>query len=54
MDMGYGYACGGGWGGRRFYTREEKQEWLKDYAEALEQELKAVKERIKEVGAQDA
>ena len=35
--------------GRQYYTREEKNEWLKGYAEELENELKAVKERIAEL-----
>jgi hypothetical protein len=47
--MTYGYGCGPGWGGRRYYTREEKQAWLEDYARELENELKAVKERLGEL-----
>ena len=41
--------CGPGWGGRRFLTKEEKTGMLKEYAEGLENELKAVKERLKEI-----
>ncbi|HLE96165.1 MAG TPA: hypothetical protein VI997_02240 [Candidatus Thermoplasmatota archaeon] len=40
--------CCGGYGGRRFWTREEKAQWLKEYAEELEAELKAVRERLEE------
>lgn len=39
-----------GHGGRRYYTREEKKQFLEGYAEDLENELKAVKERIEELG----
>ena len=31
---------------RKFYTREEKLEWMKEYKEQLELELKAVKEKL--------
>lgn len=31
---------------RRYFTREERRGWLQEYAEALENELKGVKERI--------
>lgn len=41
--------CQGGYGGRRYYTKEEKREWLRGYAEELENELKAVKERLAEI-----
>jgi hypothetical protein len=34
---------------RRFLTRAEKTEKLKDYAEELKKELKAVEEKIKEM-----
>lgn len=44
-----GYGCGPGWGGRRYFTREEKIEWLEDYAGNLEAELKGVKERLQEL-----
>ena len=52
--MGYGcgpHACGPGYGGRRYLTKDEKAAWLKDYAVELENELKAVRERIAEVTA---
>ena len=39
-----------GYGGRRYFTREEKKAWLESYAQELENELKAVRERIQEVG----
>lgn len=48
--MGYGnYGCGPGYGGRRYLTKEEKVEWLNDYAKELEGELQGVKERIQEI-----
>jgi hypothetical protein len=34
---------------RRFLTKAEKTEKLKDYAEELKKELKAVEEKIKEM-----
>jgi hypothetical protein len=34
---------------RRFFTKAEKIEKLKNYAEELKKELKAVEEKIKEV-----
>ena len=43
-----------GYGARRYYTREEKKQFLEGYAEDLENELKAVKERIQELGSSQA
>ena len=37
---------------RRFFTKAEKVEKLKSYAEELENELKAVEEKIKEMHSQ--
>ena len=37
--------------GRRFLTKAERKEKLKNYAEELEKELAAVQERIKELGS---
>jgi hypothetical protein len=34
---------------RRFFTKAEKIEWLKSYAEELKKELKAVEEKIKQM-----
>ena len=46
---GHGYGCGCGCGHhRRHYTEEERMEHLKRYAEGLEKELDAVKEKLKE------
>jgi len=52
----YGNRCGSGHGkmhgsmcGRGFLTNEEKIEFLKEYAQSLENETKGVKERIKEL-----
>lgn len=41
--------CYGPGYGRRYYTREERKQWLEEYAGELENELKAVRERLKEV-----
>ena len=46
-DRGYGR----GFGYRRFYTQKEEGEILKDEQEMLEQELKAIKERLGELKA---
>jgi hypothetical protein len=35
-----------GHSGRQYYTRDERKQWLEGYAEELENELKAVRERI--------
>ena len=43
-----------GYGARRYYTREEKKAYLEDYAGELENELKAVRERIQELGSSQA
>jgi hypothetical protein len=51
----YGGYCGCGMHGhghgyrRRFLTKAEKIEKLKDYAEELKKELEAVEEKIKEM-----
>lgn len=50
-DCGPG-SCGSGYVGRRYLTKEEKSEWLKSYADELENELKAVRERIEDVKAE--
>ncbi len=42
--------CGGsGYGLRNFLTKEEKLEILKEYKESLENEIKGVGERIKQL-----
>ena len=41
--------CGPGFGGRGFFTKEEKVEMLKEYKENLEQEVKGVAERIRDL-----
>jgi hypothetical protein len=51
--MTYGN-CGPGWGGRRYFSREERIEWLKEYQEQLEGELQGVKERLAELKEQSA
>ncbi|HET6405790.1 MAG TPA: hypothetical protein VFH78_14195 [Candidatus Thermoplasmatota archaeon] len=43
-----------GYGGRRYFTREERKAWLESYANELENELKAVRERIQEISASTA
>jgi hypothetical protein len=53
------YHCGCGMHGdehgyrRRFFTKAEKVERLKSYAEELKNELKAVEEKIKEMQSQE-
>lgn len=49
IAMGYGNCCAPGYSGRQFYTKQERRERLEEYAEALEKELKAVKERLDEI-----
>lgn len=53
--MGYGNCCGPSSAGvvRRYWTREERAQWLDDYAESLENELKAVRERIETLRAEE-
>lgn len=48
--MTYAGYCGPGYG-RRYWTREERVEWLEDYAKELENELKGVRERLQELKA---
>jgi len=40
------------YGGRRFLTKEERVEWLEDYKNDLENELKGVTERIAQLKQQ--
>jgi len=42
--MCYGYSVQ-----RRYFTREERAQWLQEYADELAAELKAVNERIQEL-----
>jgi hypothetical protein len=46
---GYGKGYGRGFGWRRFYSRSEESDMLKDEVSALESELKAVRERLAEL-----
>lgn len=46
--------CYGPGYGRRYFTREERKQWLEDYASELENELKAVRERIQDLSAAQA
>lgn len=45
-DCGCGH---GGYGFRKFYTKQEKKEHLQRYAEQLKKELAAVEEHLKEM-----
>ena len=45
MCQGYAY------GGRRYFSREERKAWLEDYAAQLEAELKGVRERIQDLSS---
>lgn len=49
-----GYLCYNNSGGvaRRYYTKEERVAWLKEYQAELENETQAVKERIASVEAE--
>jgi len=49
--MGYYGGCGPNLGFRRYISRKERTEWLKDYQGQLENEIQAVKERIQELEA---
>jgi hypothetical protein len=46
--MTYGNCCEG-YSGRRYFSREERTERLKEYQQALQSELKGVEERLKEL-----
>lgn len=46
--------CGSSCEPRRFLTKEEKIEMLKEYHEQLEKEAQGVKERIKELQKAEA
>jgi hypothetical protein len=48
--MGYENCCGP-MGMRRYLTKDEKVDMLASYQKELENELKAVKERLKEIKA---
>jgi hypothetical protein len=42
--------CGyGAYGGRRYFTKQEKIEWLEEYKSNLEKELAGVTERLQEL-----
>lgn len=47
---GYGGSYGGGYGGRRFFSKVEEKDMLKEEVQALEEELKAAKELLAELG----
>jgi len=49
-EMAFGCGYGGGLGGRRFLSRKEEKGMLQEEAETLAEELKAVKERLAEIG----
>ena len=48
-----GYGCGGACGpnGRRYLSKEERMQMLRDYQKDLENELQGVKERLQELAA---
>ncbi len=48
-----GYGCYGGSWGRRYLTKQERVDWLKEYQKELENELQAVKERMKELETEE-
>ncbi|MBI2598081.1 MAG: DUF5320 domain-containing protein [Candidatus Diapherotrites archaeon] len=48
--MGYGCCSGGGFEmDRKYISKDEKIEMLKEYKESLEKEIEGVKERMKEL-----
>jgi hypothetical protein len=47
---GFGRGYGGRFGCRRFLTKTEELEALKEESEMMEAELKAIKEKIEEMG----
>ncbi len=48
-----GPCCGGrGFYGRRFFTKKEEEEILKEEIEDLENEVSAMKERLREIESQ--
>ena len=49
---GFGCGRGRGFGGRQFFSRKEESEILTDEIEDLENEIKAIKERVAELKAQ--
>ncbi len=53
--MGYATCCGPWSAGvvRRYWTREERAQRLEEYAASLENELKAVRERVETLRAED-
>jgi hypothetical protein len=48
-----GPCCRGGFYGRRFFTKNEEKNLLKEEIEDLEKEIVAMKERLKEVEDQE-
>lgn len=54
LKRGLGRGYGQGLGFRRFYTKKEESDILKEEGEALEGELKAVKERLDELALKKA
>jgi hypothetical protein len=48
MGMAHGM-CGCGYGGRRFLSKKERIEMLKEYSESLKCELEGVEEELKEL-----
>jgi len=46
MGCGCGGSCGCGGVRRKYFTKEEQLEWLKEYRGELESELKGVKEKL--------
>jgi hypothetical protein len=55
--MGHMNPCGGGMGmgggmghgGRKFYTKKEKQEWLEEKIKETELELQGMREKLEEI-----
>lgn len=54
MGMNCGNYGINAWLTRRYWTKEERRACLQEYADGLENELKAVRERIDELKADQA
>ena len=47
--MGMGWGGGMGHGGRKFYTKKEKQEWLEEKIKQAELELQGMREKLEDL-----
>ena len=47
--MGMGWGGGMGHGGRKFYTKKERQEWLEEKIKEAELELQGMREKLEDL-----